>query len=165
MNNTGGVINLTDGGTVNVAAFVMNCDHAPLWMPEQDVTDHYAHAGMVFGFGVVTQGRYGPWACGVLRPDITAEQLTVLQGMGQLSGDWREGDLYAVQAVSRAGFPKTRPLAASAAEGCSCGTSLAVLDAVGTDFVGLEAKIDLLLSRTAWMDSQAAEFYAHKIGL
>lgn len=123
-NSTGGEVLVKDAqgeARLAVAPFVWDCNHADLSTPTDEVLDHYAHTAAVFGFGRVVQGTLGPWACGVLRPDLTAEQLTALSAIGQLSGDWRPVngrlDLYAVQAVGRPGFPIERPLAASA---CSC---------------------------------------------
>lgn len=126
-NRTGGVIDLTDGSALRVAAFMFDINHAPLSHTIRQVQAHYdpfANTNAVFGFGRVREGKHGPFACGVLRTDLTAEQVTLLKACGQVSGDWRDGELYACQAVPRPGLPIERhSMAASGAHQCdTCAT-------------------------------------------
>lgn len=126
-NRRGGVVDLTDGASLRVSAFMWNINHAPLTHTVAQVDEHYdpyANTKAVFGFGRVREGRHGPFACGVLRPDLTASDVTLLKACGQVSGDWRDGELYACQAVPRPGLPiERRDLAASGAHHCDTCTS------------------------------------------
>lgn len=99
-----------DGSDIATGALTVGCEHAEgsnVWK----VQDHYANAGSGWADVRVIDGEYGPWCCGVLRPDVTDAQLRVLRSLS-LSGDWVEvgGNLELVGclAVNTPGFPIAR---------------------------------------------------------
>ncbi len=107
-----------DGSLVSVGAMVVGCDHAPESMRLLEARDFYAHSGMGWSDGRITDGEFGPWYCGALRPGLTADDVRVLRALAP-SGDWRpQGgglELCSVLAVNVPGFPIAREsLAASA---------------------------------------------------
>lgn len=55
----------------------------------------------------VTDGKLGPWMCGVVSPGITDEALHAARS-GRISGHWLNGELYAVASVPVAGFTTER---------------------------------------------------------
>jgi hypothetical protein len=57
---------------------------------------------------VVTDGKIGPWVCGVVRPGVTNEALAAAAGSG-ISGHWLNGELYAICSVNAEGFDVPRP--------------------------------------------------------
>jgi len=122
-NRTGGIVDCDDGVSLRVAAFMLDINHAPLNATVGQVQTHYdpyANTECVWGFGRVREGKHGPFACGVLRPDLTAGRLTLLKACGQVSGDWRDGELYACQAVPRPGLPIERHDLVASARACDC---------------------------------------------
>lgn len=113
-----GEVHTADGKVVPTGALVVGCDHAPHSMTMGQALDHYANTGLAWADVRVTDGRFGPWVCGALRPDVTDELVRTLRG-GGISGDWRAAagrlELIAVQAVNTPGFTVQRVgLAASA---------------------------------------------------
>lgn len=105
------------GEDVATGTLVAGCDHAARHLRAAEARDHYAHNGMAWADVTISNGVFGPWACGVLRPDVTELQLRVLRA-SSLSGDWREIDgrleLIAALAVNVPGFGiARRALAAS----------------------------------------------------
>lgn len=102
-----------DGSALAAGALTVGCDHAagPLLAPE--ARDHYAHSGMAWADVRASNGAHGVWACGALRPSVTAEQVRVLRA-SSLSGDWRRVpggrglELCAALAVNSPGFPIAR---------------------------------------------------------
>lgn len=114
-----GEVHTADGDTVPTGALVVGCDHAPHSMTMGQALDHYANTSLAWADVRVTEGRFGPWVCGALRPDVTDELVRTLRG-GGISGDWRAAngrlELIAVQAVNTPGFTVQRVgLAASGA--------------------------------------------------
>lgn len=108
-----------DGTRVATGALVVGCDHAPLSMSLLAARDHYANSGLGWADGRVSDGTFGPWFSGALRPGLTDEDLRVLRALTP-SGDWRAAgdslELCAVLSVNTPGFPIARePVAASAA--------------------------------------------------
>jgi hypothetical protein len=106
------------GERVPTGNFVVGCDHAAASLLAQDARDHYAHSGLAWGDGRVTNGEHAPWACGALRPGIDDATLRVLRAT-TLSGDWRRIggalELIVALSVNGPGFPIGREaLAASA---------------------------------------------------
>lgn len=101
-----------DGERVAAGTLTVGCEHAALrGLTASEARDHYAHAGMGFANVRVTNGQYGAWACGALRPDVTAEQVRILRSLS-LSGDWRRLgaglELIGALAVNVPGFPIAR---------------------------------------------------------
>lgn len=110
---------VADNGTsIATGTLTAGCDHAATNLRAPDATSHYAHNGVAWADVRITNGVYGPWACGVLRSDVTPEQIAVLRG-GALSGDWRSVDgrleMIATLAVNTAGFPIAREAITAAA--------------------------------------------------
>lgn len=109
---------VTDQGDVHTGVLCAGCDHAAiLGLDEKAARDWYANIGFGWAHVRVTPGRYGPWACGALRPGVTDELVYALRG-GGISGDWRGDDrgleLIGVLAVNVPGFTVQRALAATA---------------------------------------------------
>ena len=106
-----GAVHCADGSVVAAGNAVVGCEHANLTMNAQQARDHYAHAGQSWASIRVTHGEFGPWATGVLRPDVTREQLAVIRALS-FSGDWRSLDggleLIGALAVPIPGFPIAR---------------------------------------------------------
>lgn len=100
-----------EGDRVAIGAFSAGCDHAASHLRAADATDHYAHNGVAWANARVTAGEHGPWTCGAIRHDVTAEQLAIYRA-GALSGDWRHFpgglDLIAALAVTTPGFTIAR---------------------------------------------------------
>lgn len=103
-----------DGVSVPTGVLTVGCEHS-FAENVQGVRDHLAHAGLGFADVTVTDGQYGPWISGVLRPDVTDAQIRVLRSLS-LSGEWI-GELAGILAVNVPGLPVQRALAASAFTG------------------------------------------------
>jgi hypothetical protein len=108
--HTGHVV-CADGTDIPTGVLTVGCEHSDAF-DAQGVRDHLAHAGMSWANVHVTDGEYGPWLCGVLRPDLTEAQVRLLRGLS-LSGEW-VGELAGILAVNAPGLPVQRALAASA---------------------------------------------------
>jgi len=107
---TGHVV-CSDGTDVPTGELVVGCEHSSAF-DVRGVRDHLAHAGMGWASVNVVDGQYGPWLCGVLRPDLSEAQVRVLRALS-LSGEW-VGELAGILAVNAPGLPVQRALAASA---------------------------------------------------
>lgn len=106
-----------EGDHLAVGALFAGTDHADISYGPAATVDHYAHTGMAWGDARVTDGQFGVWACGALRPDLTDAQLRVIRA-STMSGDWRRIgghlELVAALSVNSGGFPIVREaLAAS----------------------------------------------------
>ncbi len=104
-----GEVVTAEGERVPTGTLTMNADHASTdrGVTAAQARDHYAHSGLGWADVRVTNGQFGPWACGALRPDVTDEQVRILRAL-TLSGDWRRGELIGVLAVNTPGFPIAR---------------------------------------------------------
>jgi hypothetical protein len=102
-----GAVRLDDGEDLPVGALTIGADHAPSYLGAQGARDHYAHTGLAWASVRCSNGTFGPWVSGVLRPTVTDELLTVVRA-STLSGDWRGGDMIGVLAVNTPGFPIMR---------------------------------------------------------
>jgi len=100
----------------------------------QVINDALESMENVWASVTVTDGKLGPWMCGVVSPGITDEALHAARS-GRISGHWLNGELYAVASVPVAGFTTERAtnfqvelnpdneveyLAASFAMDCGC---------------------------------------------
>lgn len=85
--HTGEVL-CADDQRIAVGTLTASCDHAAIRLRAREAQDHYAHSGVAWADVRVTDGTFGVWVSGALRPDVTDEQLRVLRACG-LSGDWR----------------------------------------------------------------------------
>lgn len=100
-----------DGTRVATGTLTMGCDHAAAELRAPEARDHYAHQGLAFADVRATNGALGVWVSGVLRPDVTTEQLRLLRA-SSLSGDWRRIgaglEFIGALAVNVPGFPIAR---------------------------------------------------------
>lgn len=112
----------TDEGRIPVGQITMSTGHASIKANAKDAVAHYDNTGSVVADVVAGEDSYGIWFAGVLRPNLTDDQVAALAASA-LSGDWRRTatglELVAALAVNVPGFPIPRSaLAASAlAEG------------------------------------------------
>lgn len=114
-----GYVVADDGTEIPTGALVVGADHAPIRMAATGARDHYANSGLGWADGRCSDGRFGVWFSGSLRPNLTEEDLRVLRALTP-SGDWRPVnghglELVSVLSVNTPGFPVAREtLAASA---------------------------------------------------
>lgn len=112
----------TDEGRIPVGQITMSTGHASIKASAKDAVAHYDNTGSVVADIATGEDSFGIWFSGVLRPNLTDEQVAALAASA-LSGDWRRTasglELVAALAVNVPGFPIPRiSLAASAmAEG------------------------------------------------
>lgn len=90
--------------------------HAHHSLSAVDAVAHYDNTAWVGADVRIVDGKYGPWACGVVRRDLTSDDLHSLRATGP-SGDWRRIrgslDLVSVLHVNTQGYPSVRGLVAS----------------------------------------------------
>lgn len=90
--------------------------HADIRLSAADAAAYYDNTATVGADVVVSDGRYGPWACGVVRSDLSGQDLHRFR-MSMPSGDWRRVagalDLVGVLQVNTPGFSGARTLTAS----------------------------------------------------
>lgn len=107
-----------EGTRLAVGPLVVGLDHALHELRAARARDHYANTDLAWADVRASDGAFGIWVCGALRPDVTPEQLRVIQA-SSLSGDWRdiggELDLIGAQLVNTPGFPITRDAIAASA--------------------------------------------------
>jgi hypothetical protein len=72
---------------------------------EQQHFDNIAHAWASVRLG--TDDR-GVWFSGVVLPTVSEEDIVLIEAAGQVSGEWKYGDLRALQAVNVPGFAVVR---------------------------------------------------------
>ena len=106
-----GEVHCADGSRVATGALTMGCDHAAAELRAPEARDHYAHSGLAFADVRATNGALGVWVAGMLRPDVTEQQLHVIRA-SSLSGDWRRIgaglEFIGALAVNVPGFPIAR---------------------------------------------------------
>ena len=83
-----GTVECDGGERVATGPVTMATNHAAAAMRAPDAVDHYAHTGMAWADVRLSDGMFGIWMSGRVRPDVTPAQLAVLSG-GGVSGDWR----------------------------------------------------------------------------
>lgn len=90
--------------------------HANHNLSAVDAVAHYDNTAWVGADVRIVDGKYGPWACGVVRRDLSPDDLHSLRATGP-SGDWRRIrgslDLVSVLHVNTQGYPSVRGLVAS----------------------------------------------------
>lgn len=112
----------TDEGRIPVGQITMGTGHASIKANAKGAVAHYDNTGSVVADVATGEDSFGIWFAGVLRPNLTDDQVSALAAAA-LSGDWRRTaaglELVATLAVNVPGFPIPRTaLAASAvAEG------------------------------------------------
>jgi hypothetical protein len=99
-----GMVRTAEGTELATGSLTVDTNHAPSYLRAEGATDHYAHTGLGWADVRATDGAWGPWVCGSLRPTATPELVRVLRA-STLSGDWRGGELRGVLAVNTPGFP------------------------------------------------------------
>ncbi len=102
-----GQVVTAEGEALSVGCLTVGADHAPNYLRAAGAQDHYAHTALAWADVVATDGAFGPWVAGALRPNVTPELVRVLRA-SSLSGDWRGGELVAALAVNTPGFPIRR---------------------------------------------------------
>lgn len=111
----------TDEGDLSTGVLIAGCNHYPTTgRTNGAAAAHYDNTGLQWADVRASNGRFGVWVCGWLRPGITDAQLRVIRASG-LSGDWEERggnlEMIAAQCVNVPGFPILREwLAASGLE-------------------------------------------------
>ncbi len=102
-----GSVRLAEGDDLAVGCLTVAADHAPSYLRAAGAADHYAHTGLAWADVRATDGEWGIWICGSLRPEVQPELLRVLRASTP-SGDWRGGEMVAVLSVNTPGFPISR---------------------------------------------------------
>jgi hypothetical protein len=108
-----GVTRCADGTEVATGPLMAGCDHAAIQLRAPDARSHYDHSGVSWATARLTDGAYGIWLSGALRPDVTDAELDLLRSLS-LSGDWRRDrssgalEMLAVLSVNMPGFPQRR---------------------------------------------------------
>lgn len=119
-----GEVECDDGSRVACGQITMGTDHASLSLGGEASKRHYDHTGTAVADVRASDGSYGIWVAGAVRPGITAEQAREFTA-AKPSGDWRQMrpggplELVAILQVNSPGYPVPRPearLVASAAE-------------------------------------------------
>jgi hypothetical protein len=105
----------TDIGPVAVGQITMGGGHATDRMGLRAAISHYDSTSTAVADVTAGEDEHGIWVAGVLRPNVTDEQVRALRAAA-ISGDWRRvkagsGDLemIAALAVNVPGFPIPRP--------------------------------------------------------
>ena len=113
-----GAVKTAEGVLVPTGTIRFNTGHASMRSKADDAAAHYDNTGLAGADIHVTDGKYGIWVSGALRPGVTADQIRTLRA-SPLSGDWRyvggKLELVGALAVNLPGFPipRTRGLVAS----------------------------------------------------
>lgn len=100
-----------EGQRVPVGALTIGGGHADERGNATAAREHYDNVATVWADVVVTEGRHGGWACGAVRPGLSAEQLRSIRASVP-SGDWRgvggHSELIGIHQVVHPGFPLAR---------------------------------------------------------
>jgi hypothetical protein len=115
-----GEIETAEGDRISVGNIVLATDHASVRADISSATKHYSDTGSVGAFVRARNGKHGVWSSGVVRSDLSPEQLRDLRA-SSVSGDWRTWngtlELCAALAVPVPGFPIVRSQLALSASG------------------------------------------------
>lgn len=125
---------LEDGSFARVGQITMGCGHAPLRVSMQEAAAHYdgGPGAIQVADVVVGEDEFGIWYSGVLRPNVTGDQVREFQALSQ-SGDWRRArggslELVASLSVPVPGFPRLSLAADGSAMQGMFGPAARVLD-------------------------------------
>lgn len=120
---------LTENGLVPTGPVFLFNGHPEFATPRQ-IAEAYGGVENAWADITVRDGRFGPWACGMVRPGTEPERVYAARASG-VSGHWFDGELYALVSVNAEGFNVPRrfkvdeeghtQLIASAAP-CDCNT-------------------------------------------
>jgi hypothetical protein len=100
-----------EGDHLAVGTLFAGTEHADIEWGAAATIDHYAHTGFAWADVRVTNGVFGAWAAGAVRPTLNAAQIRAVRA-STLSGDWRRIDghleMVAALSVNAGGFPLIR---------------------------------------------------------
>lgn len=106
-----GVTKTDDGSMIPTGTIRFGTRHADKNASLSQAQAHYENTGLVGADIHASDGLYGIWVCGALRPRVTKEQKRELRA-APLSGDWRLNngnlELVGALAVNIPGFPVPR---------------------------------------------------------
>lgn len=106
-----GEVTPTDGGPIPVGHVTLGTGHADGSLDSHAAAAHYDNTGSAVADVVAGEDEFGIWLSGALRPDVTDEQIRVLEASPP-SGDWRRiggrYELVAALSVNVPGFPVPR---------------------------------------------------------
>lgn len=115
--HTGEVVTAS-GSKVSVGQLTLAGGHAPMNADAGQAVAHYDNTASAVVDIHVGEDKYGIWAAGAARPEVTPEQVRALRASAP-SGDWRpingQLELVAVCQVNVPGFPIARARVASGA--------------------------------------------------
>jgi hypothetical protein len=94
---------LTDKGMVQTGPVFFLGGHPSKPLDPAHVDQAYGGIENAWSDIRVTDGRFGPWACGRVRPGVTEEAVYAARASG-VSGHWKRGDLQAVVSVNAPGY-------------------------------------------------------------
>lgn len=94
---------LTDKGLVSTGPVFFLGGHPDKPLDPSQVEKAYGGIENAWADIHVTDGRFGPWACGRVRPGVTESAVYAGRASG-VSGHWKRGDLHAVVSVNAPGY-------------------------------------------------------------
>lgn len=107
-----GTLKTKEGTILSTGRLTLDTRHAGPKLNAVSAAAHYDHTGKAVADVRATDGKYGIWISGALRPGVSEETKRVLRA-SPLSGDWRSIggslELVAALAVNVPGFPIPRP--------------------------------------------------------
>ena len=111
-----GYVLTAEGDEIAIGPLTVGTGHADDRKSTVATLAHYDNTGTAVADVVPSDGKFGIWMCGALRPGATDDQIRTLRASPP-SGDWRKLNgklaLYAVLAVNSPGFVTPRALVAS----------------------------------------------------
>lgn len=103
------------GARVPVGTITLGTGHASKHLSAREAARHYDDTGTAVADITISDGKFGGWVCGALRPEVSAERVRTFRG-STLSGDWRKLrgnlELVGLLAVNIPGFPVPRQASA-----------------------------------------------------
>lgn len=138
-----GAVKTAEGEQVPTGVIRFRTGHAGMNLSASSAAAHYDNTGLAGADVHASDGRFGVWVTGAIRPTLTPEQVRELRA-APLSGDWRyiggHLDLIGALAVNLPGFPVPRPRGLVASGELSAIVSAGVLPpAPSTQIVGLSS--------------------------
>lgn len=101
---------LTSDGYVNTGLITYKVDHrgSQRILTETATQQHYDNVANAWAAVRLGQDDRGIWFSGVVLPTVPEDDLVLIEAAGQVSGEWKYGNLRALQAVNVPGFPVLR---------------------------------------------------------
>ena len=107
-----GQVVTAEGDRIAVGGLTIGGGHPDESLSAEAARARYDDASIVGANVRVVDGKYGPWACGSVRPGTTDEQIAKMRQSSGPSGDWRpiggRLELVNVHYVNTPGFPVPR---------------------------------------------------------